>query len=55
MNDSWRRRSYVYLFRNCDEKRAKTALAQFTKDKDKDVAKTANDETKRVEEALKRK
>ncbi len=55
VNDAWRRRSYLYAFRNCDVKRAKTALAPYLKDKDKDIAKTATDETKRVEEELKRK
>ncbi|NUP10169.1 MAG: hypothetical protein HOW73_29310 [Polyangiaceae bacterium] len=52
--DPWRRRSYVYLLRSCDPKRAKAALAPFLKDKDKDVAELAKEETQRVEEDLKR-
>jgi hypothetical protein len=55
VNDEWKRRSYLYVFRNCDEQRAKAALAPFLKDKDKDVVRVATDETKRVEEELKRK
>lgn len=54
VTDEWKRRSYLYVFRNCDEQRAKAALAPFLKDKDKDVVRVATDETKRVEEDLKR-
>lgn len=52
--DSWRRRSWLGLFRNCDVKRAKDALTPFLKDKDKDVADEAKEEIQRVEEELKR-
>lgn len=54
VTDAWRRRSYVYLLRSCDETRAKAALAPFLNDKDKEIAKLAKEETKRLEEELKR-
>ncbi len=55
VDDAWRKRSWLDLFRNCDPKRAKDVLPTYVKDKDKDVAKEAKEELKRAEEEAKRK
>lgn len=54
IEDTWRKRTYVGLFRYCDVKRAKDALAPYLKDKDKEIAEHAKDEVTAVEEQLKR-
>jgi hypothetical protein len=55
VDDAWRKRSWIGLFRACDLKRAKDAISPYLKDKDKDVVKEAKDELKRTEDELKRK
>jgi len=53
LSDTWRKRSWIDLFRRCDLARDKEALQPFAKDKEKDVADRAKEELKRVDEELK--
>ncbi len=54
LEDPWRKRSFLWLFRSCDASRAKEALTPFLKDKEKEVAEEAKSEIKRTEEELAR-
>ncbi len=53
VEDRWRRRSWIDLFRSCDASRAAEALKPYLTDNDEDVAENAKTESERALEQLK--